>query len=616
MNIVVCIKQVPNVAQIKFDSETRTLVREGVTLQLNSLDRRAITQAIRLKEAHGGTVTFITMGPPQAKSALAEAMATGGDRAIHLNDRAFAGSDTLATARTLATAIKKLDYDVIICGRFTNDSETGQVGPEVAELLGVPHATNARTVEYEPVGGKMLVTREIEEGWDKWELDLPCLFTAGEFLILSIRPSAAEVEAAMAQEVEVWTAADLGLLPEEVGLAGSPTSVSEIREMHVDRRQQVVSGANPEQAAGQMVDYLLKEGLYTPWQRSIASLPPRASAAAPGTAQAVWVIPELAQGQIRGVTYELLSKAAELAQRLNSEVAAVLIGNNVSAQAEVLASYGADRVYVADHPDLDHYHTLRYTQVLAEAIASHKPYAVLFPASINGRDLAPRVAARLGLGLTGDCIGLEIDDQQRLVQLKPAFGGNIVAPILTRTTPAMCTVRPGVLDRLAPASGRTAAIEALSLGQWQENHMRHLGLERLPGDEGLALEEAEALVGVGNGVSLPDDLPLFQELAQLVDGSIATTLRVVANGQLPGPLQVGLTGRSVAPRFYITSGISGALNHLIGVQKSEHIVAINNDPEAPIFKSCDFGIIGDYKTLVPAVINQLKAAKAESGRAH
>ena len=140
MNIVVCIKQVPNVAQIKFDSETRTLVREGVTLQLNSLDRRAITQAIRLKEAHGGTVTFITMGPPQAKSVLAEAMATGGDRAIHLNDRAFAGSDTLATARTLAAAIKKLDYDVIICGRFTNDSETGQVGPEVAELLGIPHA--------------------------------------------------------------------------------------------------------------------------------------------------------------------------------------------------------------------------------------------------------------------------------------------------------------------------------------------------------------------------------------------------------------------------------------------------------------------------------------------
>ena len=300
MNIVVCIKQVPNVAQIKFDSETRTLVREGVTLQLNSLDRRAITQAIRLKEAHGGTVTFITMGPPQAKSALAEAMATGGDRAIHLNDRAFAGSDTLATARTLAAAIKKLDYDVIICGRFTNDSETGQVGPEVAELLGIPHATNARTVEYEPVGGKMLVTREIEEGWDKWALDLPCLFTAGEFLILSIRPSAAEVEAAMAQEVEVWTAADLGLSPEEVGLAGSPTSVSEIREMHIDRRQQVVSGANPEQAAGQMVDYLLKEGLYTPWQRSIASLPPRASAAALGTAQAVWVVPELAQGQIRG----------------------------------------------------------------------------------------------------------------------------------------------------------------------------------------------------------------------------------------------------------------------------------------------------------------------------
>lgn len=615
MNIVVCVKQVPNVAQIKFNPETKTIVREGVTLLTSSLDRRAVSQAIKLKEAYGGTVTVVTMGPPQAKSVLAEALAAGADRAVHLLDRAFAGSDTLATSRALAAAIRKIGFDLVICGRFTNDSETGQVGPEVAELLGVPQATNARKVDYDPEGNKLVVHREVEEGLEGWELQLPCLITAGEFLILPLRPMPDQIEAAMATPMEVWTAADLGLAPEEVGTAGSPTSVSEIREVQTPRGKQVVSGLNPDDAAGQLVDYLLNNGLFTAWRQRATSPVPARRSGAPQTGRAVWVVADIAQGRPRGVTLELLGKGAELADRLNSELAAVLIGHKVAFLASTLAAYSADRVYLADHPDLAHYHTQRYAQVLAEAITQHKPYAVLFGATVNGRDLAPRVAARLGLGLTGDCIGLEIDEQDRLVQLKPAFGGNIVAPILSRTTPAMATVRPGVLDRLLPIEGRKTLVEPLPVGSWQEDHASHLGLEVTAGEAGIGLEEAEVLVGVGAGVSRREDVLLLRELAETLGGSISASLRTVANGVLPGSLQVGLTGRAVAPRFYIAVAISGAQNHMLGVQKAEHIIAINNDPEAPIFKSCDFGVVGDYTEVIPAFLNKVKAARAEVGAA-
>ena len=610
MNIVVCVKQVPNVAQIKFNNETKTIVREGVTLQTSSLDRRAVTQAVRMKEAHGGTVTVVTMGPPSAKAVLSEAMAAGADRAVHLNDRAFAGSDTLATARALAAAIKKIGFDLVICGRFTNDSETGQVGPEVAELLGVPQATNARKVEYDEKGNQLIVHREVEDGLDVYEVKLPALMTAGEFLNVPIRPTPEQLEAAKSLPIEEWTAADLGLAASDIGAAGSPTSVSEIRELVIPRGKVVVKGDDPNAAAEQLVDFLLDSGMFTPWQRAMAG-PPVRSMGGNRTGRAIWVVAEHTDTNVRGFTFELLGKGAQLAAQLNSEVAAVLIGHNVTQFADTLASYGADRVYVADHADLAHHHTSHYAQILADAIVAYKPYAVLFGASVNGRDLAPRVAARLGLGLTGDCIGLEIDEQERLVQLKPAFGGNIVAPILSRTTPAMATVRPGVLDRLQSDPGRKAIVEQLPVGNWSNGQVRYVSSELTAGNDGIDIEDAEILVGIGAGIQA-DGVPLIRELATVAGGTIAASLRTVANGVLPGPLQIGLTGRAVAPRFYVAVAIQGALNHMIGVQKAEHIVAINNDPEAAIFSNCDFGIVGDYKTVVPAVIERLKAARAEA----
>lgn len=613
MNIAVCLKQVPNVNEIQFDHERKTIIREGVGVQMNSLDRRALTEAIRARERFGGAVTVITMGPPQARDMLVEALATGADRAIHLLDRAFAGSDTLATARALAATLTKAGpFDVVLCGRFSVDAETGQVGPEVAELLDLPQATNIQGVEWDESGRSLRVRRETEEGLDVLEVRLPALLTAGEWLNRPIRATPEQIAATKEQpNIDTWSAADLGGDAAQYGLSGSPTYVSEIRSLPNDRAKLVIDGSDPDAAANQTVEFLLNRGLFTFWQRSL----PRQAATNDqpvDRTQAVWVVAELAHGRPKNVTIELLGKAAELADQLGGEAAAVVLGANIQGLAPELAAHGAGHVYLADHPALAQFDTELYSAVLSDAIQTHRPAAVLFPATVNGRDIAPRVAARLGLGLTGDCIGLEVDGERRLVQLKPAFGGTIVAPILSRTRPAMATVRPGVFSLAAPNPDREIVVEALPVVSLGSGRVRFIESLPIEGASGVELDDAESVVGVGAGIGGADNLPLIQSLADALDGTIAASLRVVGTGILPGPLQLGLTGRAIAPRYYIAVGIRGALNHMIGVQKAGTIVAINNDPTADIFKSCDFGIIGDLNEVVPALTKAVLRAK-ESG---
>ena len=613
MNIVVCIKQVPNVAEIKFDPRTKTIIREGVSLQMSSLDRRALWAALELRNAHGGAVTAISMGPPQARTVCAQALALGADKAVLLSDRAFAGSDTLATSRTLAAAIRKLEYDLVFCGRFTLDSETAQVGPQVAEFLGIPHATNVMKVEYDSAGNFFRTEREVEEGRETIEIDLPCLLTAGEFLNRPPMPTPEQMAAVDESKIGPWSAADVGLPESEIGSAGSPTQVYDIREFTVPREQRVVSGQEPQAMAKQLVDYLMEKGLFTTWDRASADGFKPAEKTSPRDERAIWVVGETSLGQLKHVTLELLGSAAQMAAGLTSEVSVVLMGEDLARFAETLAAHGADKVLLAEHPSLAHYHPDAYSEVLAGAISARKPWAVLLPATVNGRDLAPRVAARLGLGLTGDCIGLEVDQRERLVQLKPAFGGNIVAPIRSSTLPAMATIRPGMLSAIAPVTGRKAKVESLPVATHANGRIRITDFKVTAGEAGTDLEGAETIVGVGAGLGNKENLGMMHDLANAMGGTVGTTLAGVREGILPGPLQIGLTGRSVAPRFYVAVAISGQLNHMIGLQRAGTIVAINKDPEAPMFKNADFGIVGNYQDVVPHVTRLV--AEARAGRA-
>jgi len=608
MKILVCIKQVPHVDQLIFDHATKRLVRDGVENEINPFDRRAITAAVNLRDQFGGDVTVLTMGPPQARDALVEALAMGCDHAVHLLGREFAGADTLATAHTLAAACRKLGFDLILCGKYSTDAETAQVPPMLAELLDLPQVTGVTRLQVGEDRRHLTAVRETDDGFATIEGPLPALLSASERLVRPIRVKPEDVQMAQQKPITVWGAADLAHDTSKFGLAGSPTWVAEIHSIQPNRKRIIrTTDSGVEAAVRDTVRDLLDEGLFATWKTRVGHIiRPRSTKGAQD--RAIWVVAETVDGSIRSVTLELLGRGIELAEAINGELAAVLIGANVASHAHTLAAYGADRVYLADDPALATYSTEAYTAVLAEAIRLHNPYAVLVPSTANGRDLAPRVAARLSLGLTGDCIGLDIDSQQRLVQMKPAFGGNIVAPILSKTRPAMATVRPGMLQSAVPDFSRQAIIEHLPTAGLPEERARTVGVER-SASVGLHLESAQVVIGVGMGIGGPHNLPLIQELATTLDAAIGASRRAVDEGWLPRQVQIGLTGRAISPQLYIAVGVSGKFNHTVGIQRAGLVLAINSDANAPIFRQCDYGIVGDWMTVVSSLVPALREAR-------
>ncbi len=613
MKIIVCIKQIPYVDQLKFDAQAKRLVREGVPNEINPFDKRAITKALELRQQFGGEVVIVTMGPPQANAALVEALAMGADRAVHLLGREFAGADTLATARTLALACRKIGYDLILCGKYSTDAETAQVPPMLAEFLDLPQVSGVTDLVTQD-GKRLTATRELDDGFETLECALPAVLSAAERLCKPIKVAPADLETGKQKPIEVMGAADLAADASQFGSAGSPTWVERIYSIEPARKRVVRRvDSDADAVAQEVARALYAEGLFGEWKsksRQVIKLRQRITdnrqqITDSRPQNAIWVVAEIVGGEIRPVTFELLGRSAQLAEELKSQVAAVLIGHNVGEHAKTLAAYGADCVYVADAPALATYSTEAYTAIVAQAIGKHAPYAVLIPSTANGRDLAPRVAARLKVGLTGDCIGLEIDAPGRLVQLKPAFGGNIVAPILTKTRPALATIRPGMLQSAEPDFARAAVVETLPTDHLGAIRTRVIRAER-SASAGIGLDNAEIIVGVGMGVGSAESLPALQELAAALGASIGATRRVVDAGWLPRQTQIGLTGRSIAPRLYVAVGISGKFNHTVGIQRAGVVLAINNNPEAEIFKQSDYGIVGDWAEVVPALTRALK----------
>jgi len=608
MKILVCIKQIPVADQMKFDATSRRLIREGVGNEINPFDRRAISQAVALRAQFGGEVIVITMGPPQAKEALVEALAMGCDRAVHLLGREFAGADTLATARTLALACKKIGVDLILCGKCSTDAGTAQVPPMLAELLDLPQVTGVTGLEFSENGSHFSARRELDDGFEIIESATPAVLGVAERLIKPVRVVAGDLEAARQKPIEVWGAASLSNDVSGFGLAGSSTEVSEVYSIEPHRKYVIRTlDGNLDVAVRDTVRDLLNEGLFGKW-RNVPTTLIRPRKTSGSKERAIWVFTELVDGKIRPISLELLGRGIELAEKIDGELAAVLIGREVAHHAHTLAAFGAEKVYLADAPDLATYSTEGFAAVLAHAIRRHSPYILLIPSTANGRDLAPRLAARLSIGLTGDCIGLEIDNQQHLVQLKPAFCGNVIAPILTKTRPVMTTIRPGILQRAEPDFSRQIVIENLPASNLGPIRTHTVSVERIA-SEGAELDHAEIVVGVGMGIGRAENLLLVQKLASALRAAIGATRRVVDAGWLPRQTQIGLTGRSFAPKLYIAIGISGKSNHMVGIQRAGLILAINNDPQAEVFKQCDYGIVGDWAAITPILEKVLVEAQ-------
>ena len=605
MKVVVCVKQVPVVSLLKFDPDTRRVVREGVPAELNPYDVLAMSAMAHLKQEMPVELVAVTMGPPQARDALVQCLAMGADRAVHLLDQAFAGSDTLATARALAMALEREDFDLTLCGLSSVDAETGQVGPEVAELLGIPHVSAVRRLELSDSGRAITVERLTDEGHEVVYCPLPALITVDEGIAPEVYPTSEEMEAAKAGPISEVAAADLSTDPSLFGREGSPTWVQEIYSVEPEREGIVVRDRPVAEMVAELVDYLDGRGALDAARRSDCATKRRGPHLEPATGGSIWVVAELLAGAVRPVTFELLGAARDLASRLRTNVEAVLIGDGVDEHLGALAAHGADCVHLAEHPALASFDSEIHAHVLAKAVEAHTPAILLLSSTVNGRDLASRLAARLGLGLTGDCVGLEIDDDGRLVQLKPAFGGNIVAPIISRTLPQTATVRPGILEAVEPDWSVQPDVRSLSIDDLPAPRARVLERVSDQSVEATELEQAQAIVTVGKGVGGPENIAVVRKLVEALGGSLGATRDVVEAGWLPRQLQIGLSGKAVSPALYVAVGVRGPFNHTVGFQKAGTVVAINNSTRAPIFRSADFGIVGDYVEVVPALIAAL-----------
>lgn len=325
--------------------------------------------------------------------------------------------------------------------------------------------------------------------------------------------------------------------------------------------------------------------------------------------EGIWVFAEQRQGILSEVALELLGEAYELAAQRETYVAAVLIGEGITNQAKELVAYGADRVYVVDHPELFAYRTETYTTILANLVDQYHPEALLLGATHIGRDLAPRLARRLGTGLTADCTGLAIDPEEKiLLQTRPAFGGNLMATIACpHHRPQMSTVRPGVMVKREPNHDRQGEI---ILGSYEipPQAIRTKVLNFIEAAKAaINLEEAEIILAGGRGVGGAVGFDQLENFAKQLGATIGASRGAVDAGWVSHNYQVGQTGKTVRPKLYIACGISGAIQHVAGMQSADCIVAINTDPNAPIFKIADYGIVGDVHEVLPLIADELKA---------
>ena len=338
----------------------------------------------------------------------------------------------------------------------------------------------------------------------------------------------------------------------------------------------------------------------------------------------VYVFAQQVDNQISSIAFELLGKAKELAGVLNEKVVAVLIGSGVKDLADSLAEYGADKVIVVDDPELKEYRTEPYAHALASVINEFKPEIMLVGATAIGRDLGPTVSARVATGLTADCTSLDIGDfplvavpgkeqkHNQLLMTRPAFGGNTIATIACPDNrPQMATVRPGVMQKLEPVKGAKAEVVEFNPGFTPNN--RYVTIKEVVKavSDTVDIMNAKILVSGGRGVGSPENFKILEDLAAVLGGEVSCSRAVVDAGWKPKDLQVGQTGKTVRPHVYFAIGISGAIQHVAGMEESDIIIAINKDEDAPIFDVADYGIVGDLNKIVPQLTEAIKKAIAE-----
>ena len=588
MKIVCLVKQVPRGDAIEFDQETKSLKREGVPLELNRLDAYAVAHAARLRDEQGGEVVAMTMGPPQAEEALRTALALGADRCIHLSDRLFAVADTLGTSRTLALAIGKEGPDLVLCGRKTLDSETWQVPPEVAAFLGLPQATSVVSLEGD--GDRLRLRRLGDDGEEEYELELPAVCS------VAFPPDAAQLDvepvADAAGRIELWAATDLveDAHPDDkrFGQTGSPTRVLAVRDVSPVRARELFT--DPAEAAARVRQLLAERPIPTSaWEK------PDRLGEQPGASYDCWSVVELVEGRPARISLELLAKGRELSGKLGGRSVALLLGDDVEEAAREAARYGAEVVVTVEDVGLAEYEPGVWAGALVEVLRSEQPHVLLIPATSRGRDYGPRAAGALELGMTGDCVDLGIDRAGRLIQFKPAYGGNIVSVIMGATTPQLATVRPRMFEPLEPRDGEDVEVRSITLEELPAPRGRLLSQQP---ERAFELDEADVVVAAGAGLGDAGAVEELRGLATELGGVLGGDRGACEAGLVPVSRQLGLLGRAVAPRLYVAVETDGDFEHAAASVKAGVIVVFKSS-DAPVTGTADVAIAGSWRETVP-----------------
>jgi len=618
LHIIVSVKHVPDATDIRFDPITLNLIREGVPSIVNPFCLNAVEEAIRLKEKYGGTITGIAMGPLQAQEGLREALAMGVDRGVMVSDREMAGADTLATSYTLwksvQTIAKTRPFDLIMSGKVAIDGETGQVPPGLAVRFNIPIISNVTKIEQVDLEAKTIVAKHrFDDGIETVKANLPAVLTITEE---ANKPRKFTIDGMLRAErtkIEVWNKASIEADSNLLGLKGSPTIVKKVFPPPGRKQGEIHDGTqNPEEAAKWLVQKLVATRAFLPaptaLPQSNAQPPENKPSNGPGRYGEVWVFLEHFHGKAAQVPWELLGEGKRLAKIYGTKLAALAIGNNIGHLAKEAFVHGADKVYMVDDPQLEDYRTQPYAIAMEEAVRKFKPEALLIGGTIRGRDLAGEAATFLETGLIADCTALDVDvETGTFLGTRPDYGGNLMSTIICpKNRPTMASVRPRVMRGLPIDNSRDGEIIRVEANLHSEDLntkvVEFVPIERV----GVRLEDAQIIVSGGRGLGSAKNLHLVEELADVIHAQVGASRAAVRAGWIGPDHQVGQTGLTVRPRLYIAIGISGAIQHIVGIMNVDYIVAINQDSEAPIFKMSDFGVVGDLFRIVPALINELR----------
>lgn len=622
MKVLVGVKQVPKPSEMQFLPGINRIVRETVAVEMNPLDVVALARAVELCDGADDAVVAFTMGPPQARAVLEAALARGADRAVHLVDPRFAGADTLATARALAQLCRRERPDLVLFGRLAIDGGTAQVAPQVAELAGLSLLTEATAVAHD--GDRLVVRRDGGRGQERWSVPLPAVISLdrpSDDRVVTGRNALDRSREHSSDGIDVLDVDALGGDESGYGIRGSATYVQRIDP--VDERHPGLVITDAPSAAKVLLAAIDPESGITRRELpgTLIDAPVDATSATPPRDKEVWAVAERdAARHLHRLSAEAIACASPAARALGAAVVAVVLGDADDATCRRLGAFGADRILVVRSPELDASGRATDAEVaaLSALVGGRAPLAVVGPWTQRGRQYMPRVAARLGIGLTGDVIGLDTsprpggEDTIDLAWLKPAWSGTVLARVVARTACSMGTLRPGAVAPLPERDGSGAAVEVVDAAIPPAGAAAPQLVGESDPDPTLGPEVASVLLCVG-----PDAAPVLPALRALADERgwvVGGTAGAVAAGLVPPRFEVGLERWALSPQVAIAVWVDCA-SAVAALRGARTIVTVDPDIDARVHAVGDIAIACDLEVLA-AHVRAMATGSARRGGGH